>query len=375
MLRYCEAREVFYISAMPFDLRPLTLPEDERPARRDARAVATWLLAVAGLVWAMVAIGGATRLTGSGLSIMEWAPLSGAIPPLTEAEWQRLYDLYRTIPQYALVNQGFGLEGFKEIFWLEWIHRQWGRLIGLAYAGGLAWFWLRGRIPAGSKPRLLGLLALGGLQGAVGWYMVASGFQADRTAVSPYRLVIHLGLALVIFSALLWTALGLLRPEGEAPAEAAKLRRMVKATAWVVVAAMLAGGFVAGIRAGFSYNTFPLMDGQLVPAGYLDLSPWWANLTANVAAVQFNHRLLATLATLMTVGCVVAAFRRLPDGRPRRAVLLLGGAVALQYALGVATLLHVVPVSLGTAHQAVAVLVLAAALHAVHALRPAAART
>ncbi|MGG5811882.1 COX15/CtaA family protein [Falsiroseomonas sp. CW058] len=355
---------------MPFDLHPLTLPDAERPARRDARAVALWLLSVAGLVWAMVAIGGATRLTGSGLSIMEWAPLSGAIPPLTEAEWRRLYDLYRTIPQYALVNQGFGIEGFKEIFWLEWIHRQWGRLIGLAYAGGLAWFWLRGRIPAGAKPKLLGLLALGGLQGAIGWYMVASGFEADRTAVSPYRLVIHLGLALVIFSALLWTALGLLRPEGAAPAEARPVRRMVKAAAWAVVAAMLAGGFVAGIRAGFTYNTFPLMDGRLVPEGYLDLAPWWRNLTANLAAVQFNHRLLATLAGLMAAGSVWAAFRRLPDSFARRAVLAFGAAVALQYALGVVTLLHVVPVALGTAHQAVAVLVLAAALVALHALRP-----
>jgi cytochrome c oxidase assembly protein subunit 15 len=356
---------------MPFDTRPLTLPEAERPARNDARAVATWLLGVAGLVWIMVAIGGATRLTGSGLSIMEWAPLSGTLPPLSEAEWNRLYELYRTIPQYQLVNAGFGLEGFKEIFWLEWIHRFWGRLIGLAYAAGLAWFWIRGRIPAGAKPRLLGLLALGGLQGAVGWYMVASGFEADRTAVSPYRLVIHLGLALLIFSALVWTALGLLRPEGEAPASARPVRRMVKVAVWCVVAAMLAGGFVAGIRAGFSYNTFPLMDGRLVPAGYLDLAPWWTNLTANVAAVQFNHRLLATLATLAVAGAVWAALRRLPAGPARRAVLALGAAVALQYALGVATLLMVVPVSLGTLHQATAVLVLATALVALHALRPA----
>jgi cytochrome c oxidase assembly protein subunit 15 len=356
---------------MPFDSRPLRLPEADRPADPASRAVAFWLLGVAGLVWAMVAIGGATRLTGSGLSIMEWAPLSGTLPPLSAAEWQRLYDLYRTIPQYALVNQGFGIEGFQQIFWLEWIHRFWGRLIGLAYAAGLAWFWLRGRIPAGYKPRLLGLLALGGLQGAVGWYMVASGFEADRTAVSPYRLVIHLGLALAIFAALLWTALGLLRPRGEAPAEARPVRRMVAVATWALLAAMLAGGFVAGIRAGFSYNTFPLMDGRWVPEGYLDLAPWWRNLTANIAAVQFNHRLLASLAALMAAGAVWAALRRLPRGRMRGAVLALGGAVALQYGLGIVTLLHVVPAGLGTLHQAMAVLVLAAALHALHALRPA----
>lgn len=355
---------------MPFDIRTATLPEAERGQRGAPRAIALWLLSVAGLVWAMVAIGGATRLTGSGLSIMEWAPLSGVLPPMSEAEWRRLYDLYRTIPQYALVNQGFGIEGFKEIFWLEWIHRQWGRLIGLAFAVPLLVFWLRGMIPPGYKARLVGLLLLGGLQGAVGWFMVASGFQADRTEVSPYRLVLHLGLALAIYSALLWTALNLLRPAGTVPEGARPVRRMLGVTVWVLVLAMLAGGFVAGIRAGFAYNTFPLMDGQLVPAGYLDLSPWWRNLTANIAAVQFNHRLLASLALLMTVGSVWAALRRLGPGLARNAVLALGATVALQYALGIATLVHVVPVSLGTLHQAWAVAVLTAALVALHALRP-----
>ncbi len=355
---------------MPFDVRPLTLPGADCPTR-DARAVAWWLLSVAGLVWIMVAIGGATRLTGSGLSIMEWAPLSGALPPLSEAEWTRLYDLYRTIPQYALQNEGFGMEGFRRIFWLEWIHRQWGRLIGLAYLAGLVWFWARGRIPEGYRGRLLLLLALGGLQGAIGWYMVASGFQDGRTAVAPYRLVIHLGLALAIFAALVWTALGLLAPAGRAPPDARPLRRMVKATFWVVAATMLVGGFVAGTRAGFTWNTFPLMDGQLVPDGLLALDPPWRNLTENLLAVQFAHRALATLAGLMAAGCVWAAFRRLPDGWARRAVLGLGAAVALQYLLGVLTLVHVVPVGLGTLHQATAVLVLAAALLALHALRAA----
>ncbi len=359
---------------MPFDTRTLTSPDSEWLVARDARAVAWWLLAVAGLVWIMVALGGATRLTGSGLSIMEWAPLAGVLPPMTEAEWVRLYDLYRGIPQYAIVNQGFGLEGFKEIFWLEWLHRQWGRLIGLAYAAGLAWFWLRGSVPPGYKPRLLGLLALGGLQGAIGWYMVASGFEADRTSVSPYRLVIHLGLALVIYAALLWTALGLLRPTPDAPAAARPVRRMVQVTLWTIAAAMLAGGFVAGTRAGFTWNSFPLMDGQLLPQGLLALDPWWRNLTANLLAVQFNHRLLATLAALAATGAVWAAWRRLPAGHARRAVLGLGAAVALQYALGVATLLFRVPVSLGTLHQATAVLVLTAALVALHALRPSRAR-
>ncbi|MFZ4408240.1 MAG: COX15/CtaA family protein [Paracraurococcus sp.] len=353
---------------MPFDAQSAAVATTRSAGA--PRPIAYWLLTVAGMVWVMVALGGATRLTGSGLSIMEWAPLSGTLPPLSEAEWRRLYDLYRTIPQYALVNQGFGLEGFKEIFWLEWAHRLWGRLIGLAYALPLAWFWLRGRIPGGYKPRLLLLLLLGGLQGAVGWFMVASGFDADRTAVSPYRLVMHLSLALGLYAALLWTALSLLRgaPTAALPA-AGTVRRQAKAATWLLVAAMLAGGFVAGIKAGFDYNTYPLMDGRLVPEGYWRLEPAWQNLTLNIAAVQFNHRLLATLALLATLGAAAAGLRRLPRGMARRACAALAAAACLQYGLGIATLLLVVPVWLGTLHQACAVLVLTTALNAVHALR------
>ncbi|MCX7685254.1 MAG: COX15/CtaA family protein [Acetobacteraceae bacterium] len=348
---------------MPFDPAPAA-PR----AAVSARPVALWLLAIAGLVWVMVAIGGATRLTGSGLSIMEWAPVSGILPPLSEAEWQRLYDLYRTIPQYHLVNAGFGMEGFRQIFWLEWFHRLWGRLIGLAYVAGLAWFWLRGAIPPGLKPRLLLLLALGGLQGVVGWFMVASGFEEGRTEVSPYRLVLHLGLALVLFALLLWTALSLLRPVRIAPPGARAVRPWLHAAAGLAALTMLAGGFVAGIRAGFTYNTFPLMDGQWVPAGYLDLSPWWRNLTANIAAVQWNHRLLATLCLVAACGAALFAWRRLPAGPARGAVLVFAATVGLQYGLGILTLVHVVPVGLGTLHQTVAVGVLAAALAAIHAL-------
>ncbi len=357
---------------MPFDSQ--AADADATEDHDDARAVGRWLLAVAAMVWAMVALGGATRLSGSGLSIMEWAPIMGTVPPLSDAEWQRLYDLYRTIPQYALVNQGFGMEGFKRIFWLEWAHRFWGRAIGLVYVAGLAWFWARGRIPAGLKPRLLLLLALGGMQGAVGWFMVASGFEADRTAVSPWRLVAHLALALALYAALLWTALGLLAPRGEPPTPGAAppvrrgVRRQVQAATWLLAAAMLAGGFTAGIRAGLDYNTFPLMDGRLVPEGYWRLEPAWLNFAENVAAVQFNHRLLATLAGLAALGAALAAWRRLPAGPARRACLGLGVAVALQYALGVATLLLAVPAWLGTLHQANAVLALTAALLALRRL-------
>jgi len=356
---------------MPFDTP--TAPAATLTRLRP-RLVAYWLLSVAGLVWIMVAIGGATRLTGSGLSIMEWAPLSGTLPPLSEAEWQRLFDLYRTVPQYALVNAGFGMEGFKQIFWLEWLHRFWGRLIGLAYLLPFLWLWWRGAIPRALLPRLWLLFALGGLQGAIGWFMVASGFQADRTAVSPYRLVLHLSMAFVLFGLLLWTALGLLRPAPEAlpaaeEAKRGKVRRQVQWAFWLAAATMLAGGFVAGTRAGFTFNTFPLMDGQLVPAGYLDLAPAWLNLTENLAAVQFNHRLLATLTGLAALGVGVAAWRHLSPGFARNAALVMAGVVLGQYALGVLTLLYVVPVSLGTLHQTVAVGVLAAGLCAWHGLR------
>lgn len=354
---------------MPFDSRTLAAPPSDR-AGADARAVARWLLLVAGLVWVMVALGGATRLTGSGLSIMEWAPIAGALPPMSEAEWNRLYDLYRTIPQYELVNAGFGLDGFKRIFWLEWTHRLWGRTIGLAYVAGLAWFWLRGRIPAGLKPRLLVLLALGGLQGAVGWFMVASGFEADRTAVSPYRLVVHLALAFLLYGALVWTALTLLRPSPAADPPPERLARLLRGAAMLAVVTMLAGGFVAGIHAGFSYNTFPLMDGRFVPEGYLDLSPAWRNMTANIAAVQFNHRLLATATLLIAAAAAIVARVSAAPRRLRGATDGLLAAVGLQYALGIATLLAVVPAWLGTLHQGVAVLVLTAALMAVHAVRP-----
>lgn len=355
---------------MPFDAHsPALMPPADRGRHGNPRAVALWLLGVAGLIWIMVAIGGATRLTGSGLSIMEWAPLSGTLPPLTQAEWQRLYDLYRTIPQYGLLNAGFGMEGFQRIFWLEWLHRFWGRLIGLAYLGGFLFLWWRGAIPRALMPRLFLLFALGGLQGAIGWFMVASGFQADRTAVSPYRLVLHLGMAFVLFGLVLWTALSLLRAPVRVAERQGTVRRQVQAAFWLAALTMLAGGFVAGTRAGFTWNTFPLMDGALLPPGYFDLSPPWENLTKNLAAVQWNHRLLATLTLLAAAGAAAAAWRRLPPGLARGAVLGFAAAVLLQYGLGVATLLAVVPVGLGTLHQAVAVGVLAAGLLAWHALR------
>jgi cytochrome c oxidase assembly protein subunit 15 len=356
---------------MPSDVAAPPLLGRLRLARRPApRAVAAWLFVICAMLLVMIALGGATRLTGSGLSIMEWAPLMGTLPPLSEAEWRRLYALYQQIPQYSLVNQGFGIEGFKGIFWLEWMHRLWGRLIGIAFLLPLVWFAVRGAIN-GRLARRLGLLfLLGGLQGAIGWFMVASGFAADSTSVSPYRLVVHLTMALLLYSVILWTALGLWRDGAAIAAQPAAappaLRRLSVAVLHLVALTVVAGGFVAGLHAGLTYNTFPLMDGRLVPEGYWAL-PGLRNLTENIPAVQFDHRLLATSTALLALGTAAYGLRAGVSGVLRTRLLLLGGAVLAQYGLGVFTLMWVVPVSLGTAHQAMAVLLLTAALALLHA--------
>jgi heme a synthase len=356
---------------MPFDVRdfPGAPPEDRAASQRNRLLVAIWLFGVAGMVLVMIVLGGVTRLTGSGLSIMEWAPFRGALPPMSNAEWQRLFELYQQIPQYTLLNEGIGLAGFKQIFWLEWTHRLWGRLIGAAFLGPLVWLWVTGRVERRLRPRLVLLFVLGGLQGAVGWFMVASGFLPDTTAVSAYRLVVHLALALVLYAALLWTGLMVLRPRPSAITTSRILHRLAAVSCVVVIMTMLAGGFVAGTHAGLTYNTFPLMDGQLVPPGYAQVEPIWRNLTENIAAVQFDHRLLATL-TLLTAACTVGiGFATRPVGAPRRALLAFGGATLVQYLLGVATLLLVVPVWLAAMHQAVAALLLTAAIVLLHGTR------
>ncbi len=358
---------------MPFDPIDFPLPRRPDPAKRSGsaanrRLVASWLFGLCAMLWVMVVLGGLTRLTGSGLSIMEWAPLSGALPPIGQAAWQKLFDLYRTIPQYHLLHEGMGLAGFRGLFWLEWTHRLWGRLIGLVVFAPLAWLAVSGRIEPRLVPRLLVIFVIGGLQGAVGWFMVASGFLPDSSAVAPARLVVHLVLALALFVAILWTGLDVLHPR-----PARERTRMLRALAWSVLAALalaiVAGGFTAGTRAGMAYNTFPLMEGRLVPANYAALHPFRANLTQNIAAVQFDHRALATVTALLTVATLLTVLLRPVPAGARAAALALGGFVALQYALGVATLLLVSPLPLAAAHQANAVLALAAATILLHRLR------
>lgn len=342
---------------------------DPAANRRNARLVGWWLLLLAGMILVMIGLGGATRLTGSGLSIMEWAPLSGVIPPLSTAEWERLFRLYQEIPQYALVNKGFSLADFQGIFWLEWVHRLWGRLMGVAFAGPLIWFWLTGRIERRLLPGLLGLFLLGGLQGAVGWFMVASGFFPDSTAVSPYRLVVHLVLALVLYGALIWTGLSVLYPGSRPARRAAGLRGCAQVSFVLIALTIVAGGFVAGTHAGLDYNTFPLMDGHLVPEGYVSSLPFWRNITQNIAAVQFDHRLLATLSALSVLVTLIVGFRQPATVASRPQLIALGLVTATQYTLGVLTLLFMVPTALATAHQVCAAVLLGTILVLLHAMR------
>ena len=352
---------------MPFDVHdfPAASRLDRASTRQSRRLVAIWLFTVAGMITVMIALGGATRLTGSGLSIMEWAPLMGALPPMSDAEWQRLFKLYQQIPQYNLINQGFGLAGFKQIFWLEWVHRVWGRLIGCVFLLPLIWLLATARIELRFLPRLGLLFFLGGLQGAVGWFMVVSGFLPDATAVSPYRLVGHLVLALTLYAAIIWTGLSVLRPVRRDLPAPSSVRLLANGCLALVGLTIVAGGFVAGLHAGYTYNTFPLMDGGLVPAGYTSLEPLLRNMTENVAAVQFNHRLLATLSLSMVTLLAIQGTRA---GLSAGLVGCLAIVVGCQYLLGIATLLFVVPVPLAVLHQLGAVMLLSVLLVVVHRL-------
>ena len=333
-----------------------------------ASAVAVWLFAVAGLVLVMVTVGGATRLTGSGLSITEWQPILGAVPPLSEADWLAAFAKYRQIAQYKLVNAGMSLDGFKVIYWWEWSHRQLGRFIGLAFACPLLAFAWMGAIPRGVMPKLLGLLVLGGLQGAMGWYMVKSGL-TDRVNVSQYRLAAHLSLAAVLFAGLIWIALDVV---GRPRVRLQTLARGAAATSRLLIVLVLAqialGALVAGTNAGLSHNTWPLMDGRVVPTGVLAMSPAWLNAFENVATIQFNHRMLAYLLAAITLWHGWRCWRTADDEHVRRSGLLLALAVIGQIGLGVWTLLLAVPLWLGLAHQALAMIVLGVAVWHRHAL-------
>ena len=373
--------------------RPCSLSAGKtiRSDERNTRPVAIWLIVCCAMIFAMVVIGGITRLTWSGLSITEWQPVTGIVPPLSAADWQAEFAKYRQTSQYKQLNAGMSLGDFKTIFLWEYLHRLWGRLIGFVYALPFLYFLVRSRIPRRLAWPLAGIFALGACQGALGWYMVESGL-ADRIEVSQYRLTAHLALALVIYAATLWTALGLLTPtptlrrkrgkesaiagvsNAPPPPLAAEgwgggWRRAAEAVLGLVSLTIVAGGFVAGLNAGLTYNTFPLMDGSFVPAGYAQLSPFIRNWFENVAAVQFDHRILA-MTTVASVIVLWLAGRQATLSLPaKRALHALLAAALVQLSLGISTLLLVVPISLAAAHQAGAVLLLTAAIALRHRLR------
>jgi len=333
---------------------------------RAARLVRRWLYMVALLVCAMVLIGGATRLTDSGLSITEWRPVTGALLPLTEEAWFEEFIRYQGIPEYQIVNRGMSIDEFKTIYIWEWVHRNFGRLIALAYALPLAWLVASGRARGRLAGRLFAILGLGAVQALAGWYMVASGIGPDSDVdVSHYRLAVHLGLACVILGALVWTALDLLprpaRAGGRSAGESAA-RRGAALLLGLVFAQILAGALVAGLDAGLTYNTWPLMDGAVVPDGLLAMSPWHLNFFENPLTVQFDHRLIAYI--LLAAALVHALQVR--GEQARRRALWIAGLVAAQIALGVATLLASVPIPLGLAHQAMAMVVFVAVVHHLH---------
>ena len=326
----------------------------------DLRALRWWLVLVAALIALMVLVGGATRLTESGLSIVEWKPLTGTLPPLSQAEWQGAFEAYKRIPQYHALNAGMSLSDFKTIFWWEWSHRLLGRVIGMVYLLPFLWFLWRGAVKAELGRRLWLIFGLGALQGAVGWWMVASGL-SERIEVSQYRLATHLVLALLIYAAIVWT----LRRLAERPPLMVSARLKITSAVLVVLTfvQLYLGALVAGLRAGLVYNTWPEIDGAFIPsaARLWFETPWWRNLFDNTLTVQFEHRMTAYLLFALAALHAFDALRARAGSAASGALWLLG-AITLQATLGILTLLNQVPITLGLAHQAVAIVVLTLAV-------------
>ena len=339
------------------------------PQQNDAyRQIAVWLLICCAMIFAMVVLGGVTRLTGSGLSMVEWDPVFGFVPPLNQGEWEVVFEKYKASPEYQKINVGMDLDGFKGIYWFEFTHRVLGRGIGMVFLLPFLWFLIRRRIDRPLVPKLVTMFVLGGLQGLMGWYMVKSGL-VDRPHVSQYRLTAHLALAFAIYAYILWVALDLLtggrRDDGTAPG-AVGLRRFLWTVTGLACITILSGGFVAGLKAGFAYNTFPLMGDRLIPGGMFYQEPLIRNFFENITTVQFNHRVLAVTTFLGICALWWAARRPALSGATRVGfhVLLLAGVI--QVALGISTLLMHVPIPLAAAHQAGALLVLTVLVYLNH---------
>lgn len=326
------------------------------------RRIAAWLFVCCFMVYAMVILGGVTRLTGSGLSMVEWDPIFGILPPLEQASWDETFRLYQQSPEYQKINIGMDLEGFKRIYWFEYSHRLLGRTIGTVFLLPFLFFLTRGWIRRPLVPKLVTMFVLGGLQGLLGWFMVKSGL-IDNPHVSQYRLTAHLGLAILIYAYMFYVALGLWLGKQRPANIPAGLRHATTLLAVLVFITILSGGFVAGLKAGFAYNTFPLMNGHWVPEAIFMQTPLWRNFFENVATVQFEHRLLATLVFSSVILLWVAARRYSLPATVTTGLHLMLAAAVLQVSLGISTLLLHVPVALAAAHQAGALLLFTIALY------------
>ncbi|MBI5898882.1 MAG: COX15/CtaA family protein [Rhodocyclales bacterium] len=329
------------------------------------RAVAWWLFACCAMVFITMVVGGVTRLTHSGLSIVEWKPLVGALPPLSEAHWLELFAKYQQTPEFQKVNHDMTLDGFKFIFWWEWAHRLSGRFIGVVFLLPYLYFLFRGYLKGALAGKVFGFFILGGLQGAMGWYMVKSGL-VDDPRVSQYRLAAHLGLAFLLFGLMCWTGLGMLQSRSTTAGNPAT-RKLGNALVVLVFIMILSGALVAGIRAGLAYNTFPLMNGHFLPPESFMVEPWWLNFFTNMALVQFDHRLIAWALMGLVPWLAWRIWSEVPAARTQALLLVLW--LAVQVTLGIATLLLQVPVALGAAHQAGAMVLFGLLLWAVHAHR------
>ena len=330
------------------------------------RQVATWLFVCCGLVFAMVILGGVTRLTGSGLSMVDWKPIMGWLPPLNDAEWQRAFDMYKLSPEFLKVNSHMDVNAFKGIFWLEFLHRLLGRTIGIVFALPFIYFLAKGYVVRREWPKYLLMFVLGGLQGVLGWYMVKSGL-IDNPHVSQYRLTAHLVAAILIYAYMFWVGLSLLHAKSDKQHHAWH-GRTVLLTALVALT-IISGGFVAGLKAGEIYNTFPMMGSYWIPPGLSALEPVWRNLFDNMTTVQFDHRILA-ISTFVVIAAFWAKARKAEfTGRSRQAANALVVTATLQVMLGISTLLLSVPTVLAAAHQAVALLLFTVALYLTHSLR------
>ena len=339
------------------------------PNSDASRAISRWLKLCLILIFAMILLGGVTRLTDSGLSMVTWHP-TGMLPPLNSAEWQQEFELYQQFPEFQVINRDMTLAGFKRIYWFEYSHRMLGRLIGLVFLLPFVYFRLRKMIAPGLTPRLLIIFILGGLQGLLGWYMVQSGL-VSNPQVSQYRLTSHLLGAILIYGFILWTIFNLElagRYRRLSDSSIGGWRKLSLGLLALLVLTIASGGFVAGLEAGLIFNTFPLMGGQLIPEGIGALSPWYLNPLENLVTVQFNHRWLAMTTGLLLILWYLKGRSHFGDDGCRRSFKWVGMTVLLQLALGIATLLTQVPVLLGVLHQAGALLLFSALLFNVHSL-------